>query len=89
MASVTCADSTTTPTPLPIDGLLGPLLEACKPGATVLLQAPPGAGKTTRVPLALLEPPAGSEELFPHIYGPLALDAVVAAKPLTALRQAA
>lgn len=40
------------------------------------------------VPLRL-EPPAGSEELFPHIYGPLALDAVVAAKPLTALRQAA
>ena len=26
----------------------------------MLLQAPPGAGKTTRVPLALLEPPAGS-----------------------------
>ncbi|MFN5463977.1 MAG: DEAD/DEAH box helicase, partial [Cyanobacteriota bacterium] len=25
------------------------------PGSTVLLQAPPGAGKTTRVPLALLE----------------------------------
>lgn len=26
----------------------------------MLLQAPPGAGKTTRVPLALLEPPPGS-----------------------------
>lgn len=30
-------------------------MAALAPGATVLLQAPPGAGKTTRVPLALLE----------------------------------
>ncbi|MEX0588719.1 MAG: ATP-dependent helicase HrpB [Cyanobium sp.] len=54
MAFVTCAEPTT-PASLPIDELLGPLLEACGPGATVLLQAPPGAGKTTRVPLALLK----------------------------------
>ena len=58
MAYATCAEPATptplTTTTLPIDGLLGPLLEACQPGATVLLQAPPGAGKTTRVPLALL-----------------------------------
>lgn len=40
---------------LPIDGLLGQIQAALKPGATVLLQAPPGAGKTTRVPLALRE----------------------------------
>ena len=53
MAFATCAEAAT-PAPLPIDGLLAPLLEACSPGATVLLQAPPGAGKTTRVPLALL-----------------------------------
>ena len=53
MAFATCVDPTT-PIHLPIDGLLGPLLEACSPGATVLLQAPPGAGKTTRVPLSLL-----------------------------------
>ncbi|MCP9891543.1 ATP-dependent helicase HrpB [Cyanobium sp. Aljojuca 7D2] len=53
MAFATCAEAAT-PAPLPIDGLLEPLLEACSPGATVLLQAPPGAGKTTRVPLALL-----------------------------------
>ncbi len=38
----------------PIDPLL-PRLRACLvPGATVLLQSPPGAGKTTRVPLAFL-----------------------------------
>ena len=53
MAFATCAEAAT-PAPLPIDSLLAPLLEACSPGATVLLQAPPGAGKTTRVPLALL-----------------------------------
>ena len=53
MAFATCAEAAT-PAPLPIDGLLAPLLQACSPGATVLLQARPGAGKTTRVPLALL-----------------------------------
>ncbi|MCP9927228.1 ATP-dependent helicase HrpB [Cyanobium sp. CH-040] len=42
------------PEPLPIDGLLPQLTAALGPaGATVLLQAPPGAGKTTRVPLAI------------------------------------
>jgi len=38
----------------PIDSLLSQLSEALAESATVLLQAPPGAGKTTRVPLALL-----------------------------------
>ena len=41
---------------LPIDGLLGTIATAWRdPGASLLLQAPPGAGKTTRVPLTLLE----------------------------------
>ena len=40
---------------LPIDPLLPELVRQLGPGGTVLLQAPPGAGKTTRVPLALLE----------------------------------
>lgn len=47
-----------TPAPaiaLPIDGHLQAIVAALGPGATLLLQAPPGAGKTTRVPLALLE----------------------------------
>ena len=39
--------------PLPIEPLLPQLLEQLAPGSTVLLQAAPGAGKTTRVPLAL------------------------------------
>jgi len=40
---------------LPIDDQLEAIRGALAPGATVVLQAPPGAGKTTRVPLELLE----------------------------------
>ena len=40
---------------LPIDPVLPALLEALDRRGTAVLQAPPGAGKTTRVPLALLE----------------------------------
>ncbi|NQV10146.1 MAG: ATP-dependent helicase HrpB [Cyanobacteria bacterium] len=40
---------------LPIDEVLPDVLRQLTAGGTLLLQAPPGAGKTTRVPLALLE----------------------------------
>jgi len=40
---------------LPIDALLPQLMEVLATRNTVLLQAPPGAGKTTRVPPALLQ----------------------------------
>jgi ATP-dependent helicase HrpB len=40
---------------LPIDDQLESIRGALAPGATVVLQAPPGAGKTTRVPLELLK----------------------------------
>ena len=40
--------------PLPIDAVLPALRDALDARAAVVLQAPPGAGKTTRVPLALL-----------------------------------
>lgn len=40
---------------LPIDAILPELQAALEQTSTVLLQAPPGAGKTTRVPLALLD----------------------------------
>ena len=40
---------------LPIEPLLPDLVQQLEPGGTLLLQAPPGAGKTTGVPLALLE----------------------------------
>lgn len=40
--------------PLPIDDALPALCAALAAGGQAVLQAPPGAGKTTRVPLALL-----------------------------------
>jgi ATP-dependent helicase HrpB len=44
----------------PIDVILPELIEAVRGHPSVVLQAPPGAGKTTRVPLSLLDvlPPA-------------------------------
>lgn len=42
---------------LPIDDVLPNLLQALRQHCLTVLQAPPGAGKTTRVPLALLDEP--------------------------------
>jgi ATP-dependent helicase HrpB len=39
---------------LPIDALLREIVEALKTGNNLVIEAPPGAGKTTRVPPALL-----------------------------------
>ena len=60
MASATCADLASwlalNSNRLPIDDQLGAIRRALlPPGSTVLLQAPPAAGKTTRVPLTLME----------------------------------
>jgi ATP-dependent helicase HrpB len=44
-------------TPLPIDAVLDDLAGALARGNAAVLVAPPGAGKTTRVPLALLDEP--------------------------------
>ncbi|MGY3603411.1 MULTISPECIES: ATP-dependent helicase HrpB [unclassified Bradyrhizobium] len=44
-------------TPLPIDAALGELAATLAAKNTAVLVAPPGAGKTTRVPLALLDEP--------------------------------
>ena len=44
-------------TPLPVDDLLPALREALLEGGGAVLQAAPGAGKTTRVPLGLLSEP--------------------------------
>ncbi|HVX76580.1 MAG TPA: ATP-dependent helicase HrpB [Bradyrhizobium sp.] len=43
--------------PLPIDAVLGELARTLAANNTGVLVAPPGAGKTTRVPLALLDEP--------------------------------
>ncbi|MDF1502899.1 ATP-dependent helicase HrpB [Roseisolibacter sp. H3M3-2] len=45
------------PPPLPIDDALPALRAALRARRCAVLQAPPGAGKTTRVPLALLDEP--------------------------------
>ncbi|MFZ1660956.1 MAG: ATP-dependent helicase HrpB, partial [Paracoccaceae bacterium] len=39
---------------LPIDPILPALIDALRTEGRAVLQAPPGAGKTTRVPLAML-----------------------------------
>jgi ATP-dependent helicase HrpB len=43
--------------PLPVDAILPELKAALARGNSAVLVAPPGAGKTTRVPLALLDEP--------------------------------
>ncbi len=49
---------------LPIDALLPDLVSALRSREALVLEAPPGAGKTTRVPSALLEAGlAGSKEI--------------------------
>ena len=51
-------ESVSSPSPgssLPIEACLGAIVAGLPLGGSLLLQAPPGAGKTTRVPLALLE----------------------------------
>lgn len=45
------------PTGLPIEDAVGPLRAALAEGASAVLEAPPGAGKTTLVPLRLLDEP--------------------------------
>jgi ATP-dependent helicase HrpB len=53
--------------PLPIDSLLAAIGETlAPPGATLVLHAPPGAGKTSRVPLWLLEglEPGGKDQIW-------------------------
>ena len=40
---------------LPIDDVMPQVIDALRDQGRVVLQAPPGAGKTTRVPLAMLD----------------------------------
>ena len=45
--------------PLPIDAVLPELIAALRLNSSVVLQAPTGAGKTTRVPPAILDAEIG------------------------------
>jgi ATP-dependent helicase HrpB len=52
-------------TPLPIDAVLDELARTLADNNAAVLVAPPGAGKTTRVPLALLDAPwVGSKKII-------------------------
>ncbi len=50
-------DSAMTPPSFPVDALLPDLLASLRDHPRLVLEAPPGAGKTTRVPPALLDQP--------------------------------
>ena len=47
----------TSPVPLPVDAALSRLHDALSRQPLVVLQAPPGTGKTTRVPPSLIDRP--------------------------------
>src|SRR5207245_10627750 len=49
--------------PLPIDPLLPEIVRSLERAPSLVLEAPPGAGKTTRVPRALLDAAARTEEI--------------------------
>jgi ATP-dependent helicase HrpB len=51
------------PEPLPIDDSISEVLAAVRGAKTVLLMAPPGSGKTTRVPPALMAAIAADQEV--------------------------
>ena len=40
---------------LPVDGIIPQILAALETAPTLIVQAPPGSGKSTRIPLSLLE----------------------------------
>jgi ATP-dependent helicase HrpB len=65
--------------PLPIDEIIPELLQTVRRHSNCVLHAPPGAGKTTRVPLALLDViPASAGKII--ILEPRRLAAVSAAR---------
>jgi len=72
-------------TPLPIDASVPAIIDAVKADGAVVVEAPPGAGKTTRVPSALLDARlAGGGEIW--VLEPRRLPARLAAARVAAER---
>ncbi len=70
---------------LPVETILPELAEALTTSGTAILQAPPGSGKTTRVPLALLDAPwLASQRIL--MLEPRRLAATNAARYMASLR---
>ncbi len=70
--------------PLPIDALLPDIRAALRQSTRCILMAPPGAGKTTRVPLALLDEPWMTEKRI-LVLEPRRLAARSAARQMSSL----
>src|SRR5262245_33563862 len=73
-----------TRTALPVDAALPRIVAALQAGPAVVVEAPPGAGKTTRVPLALLEAGAGGGGGEVWVLEPRRLPARLAAERVAA-----
>jgi ATP-dependent helicase HrpB len=71
---------TPTPVPLPIDALLPDLIAAVGKGPNAVLLAPPSAGKTTRVPPALLRAVLGDASTRVIVLEPRRIAARAAAR---------
>jgi ATP-dependent helicase HrpB len=71
-------------TPLPIDAAIPEIVAAVETDGAVVIEAPPGAGKTTRVPAALLEAHLGPGEIW--VLEPRRLPARLAAARVAAER---
>jgi ATP-dependent helicase HrpB len=67
---------------LPIDAVLPDVVDALRAGPAVVVEAPPGAGKTTRVPRALLEADLSRGEIW--VLEPRRLPARLAAERVAA-----
>ena len=66
--------------PLPIDPLLPDIVRSLDEGPCLVLEAPPGAGKTTRVPRALLDHVASKDRGDIVVLEPRRLAARLAAR---------
>jgi ATP-dependent RNA helicase HrpB len=71
--------------PLPIDSVLPQVVAAMRQLPAVVLQAPPGAGKTTRVPPALLDAGLAGDRQIVHLQ-PRRIAARTAARRMSAER---